>query len=387
MTSVRELHNRAMDLTSRALIERNHGNSEREREFFEEALESELAAIAELDEPRGLAWSILHRSAGTLALDCRDYRQAEHIVAKALAGDPHPAIVEELRDLWERINFQRHLELRGVALQDDELQLSLAGQDVGDGVANLDDIYSRMKNSTSLIYRIVERKLKRPFRRRGPPAKQIREGFQPLVSVPRVGSFALTLKFGSRFYSNLSSLPDAGIVIEEFLYLMDLLNSYRVAEIQEIISDIQYQQNFFNLAEKIAPDGERIRQVGLTTIHSGSERSVGVTIPAEEIQSLAHDMNPVEPSSSDDTRRASESYGYQDSSTEPVEIRGTFRYADGIQGGDNIIIRVIDGGQAHTIFVPEQMMPTVMTLWNVPVVARGIRTRSGMTLKEIRPYS
>ena len=363
MTSASELHSKAMDLADRAFAERRRGNSERSLEFFKNALESELAAIDELDEQHGLSWSILYRSAGTLALDCRDYRQAEQIVAKALAGDPHPAIIEELRDLWERINFHRHLEIRGVVLQDDELQLSLSGPEVGSGIAGLYDVYSRAMNSASLIYRTVERRLNHPFRRSGSRIKDIQEGYQPLVSVPRSGSFAVTLKFGNPSYSAWKPMPDTTAIIEEFVDLIELVNKFRIADIQDEIPDPEYQQNFFNLVKKIAPDGERIRQVGFTSNRRGSDYPVELTVPAAEIPVPTY-VEPI---------------------MEPVVVRGTLRFADGMRGENNII-RIIDEKQSFTVLVPEHMMPTVMTMWNARVEVQGIRTRSGITLKEIRQY-
>ena len=76
MSDVRELHNRAMDLVDRAVHEKAHGNTEASLALFREALESELAAIDKLREQSGLGWSILLRSAATMALDCEDYRMA-----------------------------------------------------------------------------------------------------------------------------------------------------------------------------------------------------------------------------------------------------------------------------------------------------------------------
>jgi hypothetical protein len=43
--------------------------------------------------------SVLHRSAATLALDCGEYREAERLVATALAGNPPEPIANELRDV------------------------------------------------------------------------------------------------------------------------------------------------------------------------------------------------------------------------------------------------------------------------------------------------
>ncbi len=99
MSKVSDIHNKAMEFADLADLERRRSNEERAAEFLEQALEFELAAIAELYDQDGLTWSVLHRSAGWLALDCNRPRLAEQLACKALAGDPHPEIAEELRDL------------------------------------------------------------------------------------------------------------------------------------------------------------------------------------------------------------------------------------------------------------------------------------------------
>lgn len=102
MSSVRDLHDHAMTFVDQGLNERARGNSELAIDLFRKALENELAAIDNLSAQSGLGWSVLHRSAATLALDCNDYRLAEKLACKALAGEPHPEIADELRDVLEQ---------------------------------------------------------------------------------------------------------------------------------------------------------------------------------------------------------------------------------------------------------------------------------------------
>ncbi len=99
MGNVSDLHNKAMECVDHAVMEGRRGNEKLATEFFEQALKFELTAIAELDDQNGLSWSILHRSAGWLALDCNQPRLAKELAHKALAGNPHPKVAEELRDL------------------------------------------------------------------------------------------------------------------------------------------------------------------------------------------------------------------------------------------------------------------------------------------------
>ena len=103
MSAMNDFHHEAMEYAELGLVERIRGNPEKAHPLFEKALEWELKAVAELNEPIEPTYSVLHRSAGTLALDCKQYRLAEKLAAKALAQDPPAEIAEELRELLEQV--------------------------------------------------------------------------------------------------------------------------------------------------------------------------------------------------------------------------------------------------------------------------------------------
>ena len=372
MNSVNNFHKKAMEFADLGLKKRAHGNAKDSLVCFEQALRYELKAINELDQKDGLAWAVLHRSAGTLALDCRDFRQAEKIVASALAQEPHPAIAEELRDLLEQIHFQRHLDLKGITLQEDEIQLSLSGQEVGNGFVKMEEVYERISSASKLIYRTVERKQNLPFRERGNVLKEIRENYQTLVSAPRSGSFAVTLKFGKSLQLPLPGVLETTAIIDEFMDLLRLVNASRTTEIQQRIPDLAYLRNFFGLARKIAPDGERISQVGFTAIRGGEQRSVGLTMPAAELPSLPPEM-------------LSPQVGPQQTPSEPIEIRGILCHADAMRKDRNVI-QVIDGNEKHTVQVPQGMMNDIVRpMWGSHVIIQGVRTGEHIILEDIRP--
>ena len=101
-----------------AILERERGHKAKAVQLYAQALELELAAIRALDERDERAeptWSVLHRSAGWLAFNSNQFRRAEQLVRKALAGDPHPEIAEELRDLLEETYMWMHRQPTGVA--------------------------------------------------------------------------------------------------------------------------------------------------------------------------------------------------------------------------------------------------------------------------------
>ena len=116
MSAINDLHHEAMDFTALAFMERARGNAEKAHEFFEQALKYEAAAIDALGEEYiEPTYSVLHRSAATLALDCKRYRKAEQLAAKALAQEPPGEIAAELRDVLAQSLVHLRGEVNGVA--------------------------------------------------------------------------------------------------------------------------------------------------------------------------------------------------------------------------------------------------------------------------------
>ena len=123
--SVDEFHNMAMDAAERAFVARLHGRREQAHDFFVQALKYELAAIAQLEEVgRRIepTYSVLHRSAGTLALDCNQPEKADEIVKKVLNQNPPQEIAEELHDLQHRICLVLSPLLSHSCLRDEDIR-------------------------------------------------------------------------------------------------------------------------------------------------------------------------------------------------------------------------------------------------------------------------
>lgn len=137
--SVSSLHEQAMILANEACLAQIADTPH--IHLFGKAFEHErqaallLADRIEVEPTR----SILFKSAAALALDCENYREAERMVAYGLSGMPPAELAEELRDLYDDINFRRHLKTKGIQLGDDELQLTLHGNCVGHGLDGRDN--------------------------------------------------------------------------------------------------------------------------------------------------------------------------------------------------------------------------------------------------------
>ena len=109
LEQINDLHERAMDLAEAAVVARTQGDEVTARRRFQEALKWDAEAAALIaphldEEPMR---SVLHRSAGSLALNCEQYRAAEKLLAVGLAGDPPAEVADELRDLLEQVYAHR----------------------------------------------------------------------------------------------------------------------------------------------------------------------------------------------------------------------------------------------------------------------------------------
>lgn len=371
MSALDKFHDQAMDAAFHAEMEKRQGNQIRAQELFAQALDLELRAIAEMSEPIEPTFSVLHRSAGWLALDCNNPRLAEQLASKALAGNPQPKIAEELRDLLEQVNFYRHLLLKGVTLEDTEVQLSLSGQGVGFGFVSQVDLLDRIDTSSKVLRRIAERRSKRPFREKGRVGKSI-EDYQLYVSTPRAASFAVTLRVGRPTEQLSLDVLDnrPSVVLDEFLDLLELMGQSKVSELQERISDPAYLRNFIALSKKIAPDGERIKQVGFTALREGKERIVEVRTPASVLPSFSDFEIPK----------------HKDSKPKHIKINGLLCFADATRDKNNKIKIVDDQGTSHIVIVPEGMMDDIVRpMWNSQVIVEGTQTEKQIVLQDVTP--
>lgn len=100
-------HDKAMNLAALADLDRMRDNMLEADNKYYQAFELELKVaqyvIPTSDEPNR---SVILRSAASLAIDCGEYREAEKLIATALASDPPPSIANELRDLLMQVMSQ-----------------------------------------------------------------------------------------------------------------------------------------------------------------------------------------------------------------------------------------------------------------------------------------
>ena len=181
-TQVKRWHHQAMGFCDGAVAAKAKGDYVQATALFRRALQWESKAAGTVAKNTNLepTRSVLLRSAASLALECGEHREAEKLIAMALAGDPPPEIAEELRDLLEQVNLGRHLALKGLFLSRDEFQLSIDGNATATGMAESGEFVDRIQTSEKLLLRTFERKSGKPFREAGKAIKEIARNAETL---------------------------------------------------------------------------------------------------------------------------------------------------------------------------------------------------------------
>ena len=108
MSQISSLHTEAMSVAERAFIARMRGQTEEALKLFAEACQLEKQAALNTAREAQTSRGVLFRSAASLAINAKDWREAEKIAGRALSEEIPLEIIDELRDLLERAQF--HLE-------------------------------------------------------------------------------------------------------------------------------------------------------------------------------------------------------------------------------------------------------------------------------------
>jgi hypothetical protein len=263
------------------------------------------------------------------------------------------------------------LALRGMELRPNEVQMSLAGKEVGYGIAPMESFLKRIQNTASLLFRTAERKRKLPYRDSGRIGRSITDNLQFFLTVPRAASFAVTFRLGETQQLNLPGFSMGEEVIDEVLDCLELYRGGNEQELRQRIHEEAYYLNFVSLAGTIAPDGEKVRLVGFTATRKGSTKEVSLTRPASEAPIVrASDVTTVRNQTQADA--------------DTVEVRGVLRFANSLKKTDEIQI-VSEGSVRHTVVVPEGMMSDIVKpLWDSEVVISGVQRGKKIHLMQIR---
>jgi len=370
-----------MEQSDLALVARMRGDEQAAVNHVVTAYELEAKAAKALTyqmdaEPTR---SVLFRSAATLARDCGRFNEAEKLIYKALAGEPPADIAGELQDLLEQVSFHRHLELRGVQLGDEEIQMAITGKSVGFGMAPTDVFLGRVRSTENLLYRTAERQQNRPYRDRGRRDSQLAQDVELYMSVPRAACFAVTFRVGTSLQPSLPGLSPGETVIDELLDCLQLYTRGQETQLKERISEEAYYRNFVSLARTLQPDGAKVNMVGFTTVRRGATKQVAMTeAPSDAPTLTSQDVVPVQ------GKRATPD-------EDIVKLRGELLIANAVKksGKQSGEIEIVTSGNVRVkVVVPPGMMSDIVKpLWESDVEVTGTRRGKKVHLMQIRAVS
>lgn len=220
--------------------------------------------------------------------------------------------------------------------------MSIEGEDVGFGIAPTSYFLPRIRDVETLIFRTAERKKGRDFRESGRRPKELTDELELYVSVPRAASFAVSFRIGSaQLELDLPGPSFSREVIADVFDCLESLNAGNLSELKQQIPDEPYFRNFVGLAEKIAPDGRRVRRVGFTASTDQGERRVALSPKRERTLDISSVIEPIR----------------QDS----IErIEGILLEANAKSTKRGIIQVIDDDGKSHQFRIPRGMMSDIV---------------------------
>ena len=300
MQTIKEFHDLAMNLAEEAFQAQKSGRESDAISLFGTALELEQKAanalpLAEESEPTR---SILFRSAASLAFNSKNYRLADRLIARGLSGFPPPEIEEELKNLYEDVNFMRHLSSKGLLIDPNQWLMTISGDATRYGGTAAEYLLIRVDKITTLFYRTVERLLNLPYRSSGSFSKKIKDTFGLYINAFAPSSFAVSLQVGkpdpqmSLFQDFIEAKQiEPTEIVDEIMNCYELFERDEPIKLKEKFIDEDYYQNFVGLAKQMAPDGKNVKLVGFTTVREGKERSVALRksrkVSGDSIEALA----------------------------------------------------------------------------------------------------
>ena len=121
MNALIQLHRDAMELADRAAAKKREGDHEAALELTREAFkrEREAALTTENQVEFEPTRSVLHRSAASLALECDEVREAERLIAAALAGNLQRKSRKNCATCWKTSTFgviSRYVEWNSILM-------------------------------------------------------------------------------------------------------------------------------------------------------------------------------------------------------------------------------------------------------------------------------
>lgn len=360
MNNVSELHNQAMKLSQRAMVARHNGEQARAKTLSHEAFEYESQAASLIPDEKASepTRSVIYCSAASLAYECQEWKAAKELINKALSGYPEERIYQALNTLSHQVDFEYYLQIQQVKLEDTEINLFLQGKAVTSGAVIYEEFIKRITPLNVLIEKTSQRLLGIDYQKTG--TMQNDNPFIPALSLSNTDKnhFSITLKLVA---VENPSIQDIAPVIDEILIGINLINDFKEIDLKERIQTPGYYQNFLALVHDIAPDGNQIHFVGL----SSSKKTVSLTRLSTEIELYFN-----------------EKFSDFAVKRKPIKIEGVLNYADSIK--PKLVGLITQNSDHYKIVVEEGLDDYVKFYFGRWVTVRGDFDGNFIYLKDLQ---
>lgn len=355
-----QIHDSAMVKAQDAMVARFRGDETTSQALYSEAFELEVKAasalIADYDyEPTR---SVYFRSAANIALLLSQFREAERMAAFGLSGNPPAEIAEELREVYENANFQRHLELSGAILEDEQFEMTVVGNAVGHGFIDESVWTSRLDAMGKILARTIQRKNNCSF-----DDKSLAKEYRIAYGVPEAACYAMPFRLIRPNNTLFHKYATAREIVSEVFECLDLFETKGEEGVQAHIADEKFSNHFIALARAIGPDGKNVKQVGLINPAIRTEPVALRTVrKGRKVSTQKHDTEPVQ-----------------------QEFHGVLLFADKTRDNQKNTVKIKDSeGNLHQFLVPEELIDDIVKpLWGQSVSIWATIKKEKKTLVEI----
>jgi len=347
MSTVKELHDKAMLLLQEAIALRHNGDDYKAEKKYKDAfiLESKAADLVSQKQNCEPTRSILYRSAASLAYQAGDFNNSLNLIGKCLSGNPTPKIKDEVRVLYENIYLKKYLEQKKIILTDEEFDFHLVGNFISDGLIFYKEFVDRIPSLMQIIKKTAQRMFGKPYTSKS-------DILVPALHTPvGCGSFSIAIRIAYNKQKQQDIFVNPTIIVDEILDCFSLVQTEKDDELFSRIKDESYFNHFVSNSKKIAPDGENITGVDFIS----KRREVNFSRISDSIPLIRQNLDE----------------NLDSNELEQVTISGILDFASSKPGKDEFAEVTDENGKAYKIRINEGLDEYVRSFYKSKVIIEG----------------
>ena len=270
-------HRESEKLASEAETLARRGKAEQSRALYSKAARAEHEALESLSADQSRTIGISAISAVSLYYKAQDFTEAEKTAITWLERDSLPSFAyQHLRNLLQSIWSELARSKSERKFAPGQVLISVSGGEVIEGGAPLDLILSKVQVVQSMFYRTAELLRDLPYRKHGPPSRQIQESCRPWLFQTAPGSyqFAVAIQGPTQHELFTTRDPTPKDISARFLEILRAGVDSPTIELPKVVSNQDYRDTFLKLTRNLAPRGKIFEELKVRS----ADESASVTL-------------------------------------------------------------------------------------------------------------